>query len=194
MYQHLAKPQKMWHDRCIYYALYKLKIRYYTCLMWVKKERVWKIFPLIFGCDTENYERGIHPPTTPSCPPTYHSLMSILFHIQTLMASSWWPHPWQIHPSGSAPQIAQALCKLEEHPNRCQACLHTLGEIPTTWNIRNKDMIQQRKEGSWWLSWLRHCATSQKVAGLIPHGVTGIFHWCNSSGFTMALGMTPPLT
>ena len=25
-------------------------------------------------------------------------------------------------------------------------------------------------------SWLRHCATSQKVAGLIPDGVTGIFH------------------
>ena len=27
-----------------------------------------------------------------------------------------------------------------------------------------------------WLSRLRHCATSQKVAGSIPDGVTGIFH------------------
>ena len=27
-----------------------------------------------------------------------------------------------------------------------------------------------------WCSWLRHCAASQKVAGLIPDGVTGIFH------------------
>jgi hypothetical protein len=25
-------------------------------------------------------------------------------------------------------------------------------------------------------SWLRHCATSWKVTGLIPDGVTGIFH------------------
>jgi hypothetical protein len=24
--------------------------------------------------------------------------------------------------------------------------------------------------------WLRHCATNQKVVGLIPDGVTGIFH------------------
>jgi hypothetical protein len=26
-----------------------------------------------------------------------------------------------------------------------------------------------------WRSWLRHCATSRKVAGSIPDGVTGIF-------------------
>jgi hypothetical protein len=25
-------------------------------------------------------------------------------------------------------------------------------------------------------SWLRHCATSRKVAGSIPYGVIGIFH------------------
>ena len=29
----------------------------------------------------------------------------------------------------------------------------------------------------WWSSWLRHCATSRKVKGSIPDGVTGIFHW-----------------
>ena len=28
----------------------------------------------------------------------------------------------------------------------------------------------------WWHSWLRHCAASQKVAGSIPDGSTGIFH------------------
>jgi hypothetical protein len=28
----------------------------------------------------------------------------------------------------------------------------------------------------WWRSWLRHCATSRKVAGSIPDGVIGIFH------------------
>jgi len=27
-----------------------------------------------------------------------------------------------------------------------------------------------------WCNWLRHSATSQKVAGLIPDGVIGIFH------------------
>jgi len=26
-------------------------------------------------------------------------------------------------------------------------------------------------------SWLRHCATSRKVAGSIPDNVTGLFHW-----------------
>ena len=31
--------------------------------------------------------------------------------------------------------------------------------------------------GTWWRSWLRHCATSRKVAGSIPDGVIEIFHW-----------------
>ena len=43
-------------------------------------------------------------------------------------------------------------------------------------------------------SWLRHCATSRKVAGSIPDGVIGIFHLHNPSGRTMALGSTQPLT
>ena len=30
--------------------------------------------------------------------------------------------------------------------------------------------------GTWWRSWLRHCATSRKFAALIPDGVTEIFH------------------
>jgi hypothetical protein len=41
---------------------------------------------------------------------------------------------------------------------------------------------------------LRHCATNWKVAGSIPDGVIGIFHWHNPSGYTMALGLTQPLT
>ena len=45
-----------------------------------------------------------------------------------------------------------------------------------------------------WRSWLRHCATSQKVAGSIPDGVIGIFHWHNPSGRTVGLGSTQPLT
>jgi hypothetical protein len=35
-------------------------------------------------------------------------------------------------------------------------------------------------------------ATSRKVAGSIPDGVTGIFHRHNPSGRTMALGLTQP--
>ena len=33
-----------------------------------------------------------------------------------------------------------------------------------------------------WRSWLRHWATNRKVAGSIPDGVIGIFHWYNPSG------------
>ena len=50
----------------------------------------------------------------------------------------------------------------------------------------------------WWdarcRSWLRHCATSRKVAGSIPDGVIWIFYWHNPSGRTMTLGLTQPLT
>ena len=42
--------------------------------------------------------------------------------------------------------------------------------------------------------WLRCCATNQKVAGSIPDGAIGIFHWHNPSDCTMALGSTHPLT
>jgi hypothetical protein len=32
------------------------------------------------------------------------------------------------------------------------------------------------KRGTRWRSWVRHCATSRKVAGTIPDGVIGTFH------------------
>jgi hypothetical protein len=43
--------------------------------------------------------------------------------------------------------------------------------------------------GTRWRSWLRHCATSRKVAGSISDGVIGIFHWHNHSSRTMTLGV-----
>jgi hypothetical protein len=43
-------------------------------------------------------------------------------------------------------------------------------------------------------NWLRHCATRQKVVGSVPDGVTGIFHWHNPSGRTMALRLIQSLT
>jgi hypothetical protein len=39
-----------------------------------------------------------------------------------------------------------------------------------------------------WHSLLRQCTTSQKITGLIPDGVIGIFHCHNPSSCTMALG------
>jgi hypothetical protein len=47
--------------------------------------------------------------------------------------------------------------------------------------------------GTRWRSWLRHCPTSRKAEGSIPFSFTGIFHWHNPSGHTMALGSTQPL-
>ena len=45
-----------------------------------------------------------------------------------------------------------------------------------------------------WLSWLRHCAISRKVAGSILDGIIGIFHSLKPSGRIVALGSTQPLT
>jgi hypothetical protein len=43
-------------------------------------------------------------------------------------------------------------------------------------------------------SWLRHYATSRKVAGSIYDMVVGFFNWPNPSSRTMALGSAQPLT
>jgi hypothetical protein len=45
-----------------------------------------------------------------------------------------------------------------------------------------------------WRSWLRHYATSQKVAGSIPDQVIGIFNCPNLSSRTMAMVSTQFLT
>ena len=44
-----------------------------------------------------------------------------------------------------------------------------------------------------WRSWLRHCATSRRVAGSIPNGVFGTFHLLNPSCRAMALRSTRSL-
>jgi hypothetical protein len=43
-------------------------------------------------------------------------------------------------------------------------------------------------------SWLRHCTTSRRVAGSIPRGAIGSFHWHNPSRRTRALELTQLLT
>jgi hypothetical protein len=35
--------------------------------------------------------------------------------------------------------------------------------------------------------WLRNCAANRKVAGSIADGVTGIFHWLDPPGLTIAV-------
>jgi hypothetical protein len=47
---------------------------------------------------------------------------------------------------------------------------------------------------TWQHGWMKHCATSQKVAGLIPDEVIGFFNWPNPSSRTLALELTQSLT
>jgi hypothetical protein len=54
--------------------------------------------------------------------------------------------------------------------------------------------LQTNTWGTCWRSWLRHCVASWKVTGSIPDGFTGILHWHNTSGRTMALELTQPQT
>ena len=73
-------------------------------------------------------------------------------------------------------------------------------EIPTRATVmiqRNKTTVRGKSE--WYVkelggARLRHYATNRQVASSIPDGVIGIFQWHNSSGRTMALGSTQPLT
>jgi hypothetical protein len=48
--------------------------------------------------------------------------------------------------------------------------------------------------GTRWRSWLRHSATSRKVASSILDSVIGIFCWQIPSGHSVALGSTQTLT
>jgi hypothetical protein len=72
-------------------------------------------------------------------------------------------------------------------------------QITEKWNIGRRLLIRIEVNiligrGTPWRSCLRHRATSWKVAGSIPEGVMGSFHWHNPSGLTMVLGLTQPLT
>ena len=69
--------------------------------------------------------------------------------------------------------------------NPSTACSWTLKE-----NLKKINFMAVSNGGMQWRSWLRHRATSQKVAGSIADGVIGIFHFYNPSSFTMALGLT----
>ena len=57
------------------------------------------------------------------------------------------------------------------------------------WSTNFTDNLNTQVGGTQRRSWARHCATSRKGAGSIPDSVTGIFHWHNPSGRTMAPGV-----
>ena len=73
--------------------------------------------------------------------------------------------------------------EVEKHPSACSMCviLHLLLRnyaLQPTWSIAPDDFhyLLVAFRGTRWRSWLRHCATSRKVAGSIPDGVNGFFH------------------
>jgi len=60
----------------------------------------------------------------------------------------------------------------------------------TQLNLQHKLLIIDMNVGKRKVQWLRCCATNQKVAGSIPDGVIGIFHWHNPSDSTMATSIS----
>jgi len=84
--------------------------------------------------------------------------------------------------------------------NRTGGCVGSANMTQSeNWELSYKMTTQNhssfhRNCGTCWRRWMRFWVTSQKVAGSIPHDVTGIFYWLNPSGCNMTLGSTQPLT
>jgi hypothetical protein len=53
---------------------------------------------------------------------------------------------------------------------------HLRKTMPSLCSYHDINTLVQEGRGTRWRSWLRHCATSRKVAGSIPDGITDIFH------------------
>jgi hypothetical protein len=71
---------------------------------------------------------------------------------------------------------------------------HKIKDFLYVYSRRHSQWFAAKNQMLRWRSWLRHCATNLKVAGSIPDGVSGFFHWHNPVDCTMALGSTQPLT
>jgi len=91
-------------------------------------------------------------------------------------------------PSRSHPVIIFSLLKTQKFAQSNPFSVIWRYTQANTW------VTLSHSRGTWWRSWLGHCATSRKVAGSIPDGVIGISRWPNLSGRTLALGLTQPLT
>ena len=106
------------------------------------------------------------------------------------------------------------MCPHDSHPEHClcspshmlshilMSSLHETRQAKASWSscvMLNRQFysshlfIRGGGGGTRWRSWLRHCATSRKVAGSIPDGDIGVFHSQNPSGRSMALVLTQPL-
>jgi hypothetical protein len=67
-------------------------------------------------------------------------------------------------------------------------CLSTTYDLQRTYEPKlNSPTIFSG--GTRWWGWFRHGATNLKVEGSIPDGVIRIYHWNNSSGRIMAVGV-----
>jgi hypothetical protein len=97
-------------------------------------------------------------------------------------------------------QNNQPLRPPEEHPCRPRTVLQmfTIEFLFRDVKVRQRQHKREEKRrnlepssttlgGTRWRSWLRHCATSRKVAGSITDGVIGIFRSYNPTGRNMAL-------
>jgi hypothetical protein len=73
--------------------------------------------------------------------------------------------------------------------------MHTLGSHRVYTHGRHKiKLFVSKGVTSKLRNWLRHCATSRKVAGSIPGGVIENLHLHALSGRTVAPGLSQPLT
>ena len=60
----------------------------------------------------------------------------------------------------------------------CNKCLEhkSRGGFDGLRRGKRNNIFYCRLLGTWWRSWVRHCASSRKVAGSISDGIIGIFH------------------
>jgi len=72
-------------------------------------------------------------------------------------------------------QLACYFCH-EIQFSTCTICRQFLHLHPAYAFVHFFGYINKCGTRCWWRSWLRHCATSQKVTGSISDDVTGIFH------------------
>jgi len=126
------------------------------------------------------------PLNSKSCP-QHHVLKHIVHPIRTGVL---WRHVvWKVGP------LVRVNILLPSSMCQCCGRAHHLHMFHTD-TLPPQDMWIPlcRTRGTRWRGWLRHCATSQKVAGSIPDGVIGIFLKHNPSGRNMVLELTQPLT